>query len=386
MGVPLLAVLLILLCLSIHAEDAYPLWKCGPFPLKADIPALDGVEFSVIKPWEFETDGYRFLHGVALAWHNGRLYASFGHNRVGENTATEEARGRVSDDGGKTWGEVFTIDPGEGDLAVSHGVFLSIGGALWAFHGAYHNTMERVHTRAYLLDEASGTWQKRGTVTQGGFWPMQEPQKMPDGNWIMSGISVGGTNPAAVAISRGDDLTRWDLVIIQAAPGTGNMWGESSVIVDGSRVVNIARYGAQALPLVAVSGDCGRTWTQSRPANMPMTTSKPYAGTLTTGQHYLVCTTAADTGGRRAPLTVAVSRPGEQPFARVFTIRDAVHPSGPGESHPGAALSYPYAVEHEGKLYVGYSNSGGRGGKDRANWNNNSAELAVIPLSALRVP
>lgn len=47
------------------------------------------------------------------------------------------------------------------------------------------------------------------------------------------------------------------------------------------------------------------------------------------------------------------------------------------------ALSYPYAIEHAGKLYVGYSNNGGgagRVGEGRELWNNNSAELAVIPI------
>ena len=52
-------------------------------------------------------------------------------------------------------------------------------------------------------------------------------------------------------------------------------------------------------------------------------------------------------------------------------------PEGPGESHPKASLAYPYAVEHDGKLYVAYSNGGGRGG------NRNSAELAVIPVASL---
>jgi uncharacterized protein (UPF0548 family) len=70
----------------------------------------------------------------------------------------------------------------------------------------------------------------------------------------------------------------------------------------------------------------------------------------------------------------------------VFVIRHALVPEGPGESHQGAALSYPYAVEHEGKLYVGYSNSGDKStrvGTGRELWNNNSAELAVIPVSEL---
>ncbi len=48
-----------------------------------------------------------------------------------------------------------------------------------------------------------------------------------------------------------------------------------------------------------------------------------------------------------------------------------------------------YAIEHEGHLYVAYSNGGGGVGrpskKGRESWNNNSAELAVIPLRALKV-
>ena len=118
-----------------------------------------------------------------------------------------------------------------------------------------------------------------------------------------------------------------------------------------------------------------------------MATSKPYAGTLSTGEHYLVGTTTADSGGQRAPLTIAVTRPGETMFSRVFVIRHAEHPVGPGESHPKVSLAYPYAVEHEGHLYVGYSNSGGkigRAGSGRQQMNNNSAELAVIPLGALQ--
>jgi hypothetical protein len=41
-------------------------------------------------------------------------------------------------------------------------------------------------------------------------------------------------------------------------------------------------------------------------------------------------------------------------------------------------LSYPCATEHDGKLYVGFSNNGGRKG------NLNSAEMAVIPMDRLK--
>jgi hypothetical protein len=209
---------------------------------------------------------------------------------------------------------------------------------------------------------------------------MQGPQKMDDGNWIMAGIAVadgyGGPNdPAAVAISQGDDLTRWTVVTVPKPPEL-EMWGESAVIVDGAEVLVIARY-RNPVALAATSRDYGRTWTTIRPSNLPMAASKPYAGVLSTGQRYLVGTTTADSGNRRSPLTIAVGRPGAKVFSTVYRIRDAVH-DGPGESDPGCRLSYPYAAEYDGKLYVVYSNDGARGG------NRNSGELAVIPVKALR--
>jgi hypothetical protein len=361
-------------------------------PKATELPRLSNVRFSVIKPYEFKKDGYRFLHGVGLGFHKGKLYASFGHNKGGENTDTEEARFCVSADDGRTWSTVQTMDDGGPEFAVSHGVFLSHQGTLWSFMGSYRGTMVGIHTRAYRLNETTSEFEKLGVVVEGGFWPMQEPIRMDDGNWIMAGISAGGDapaggkNPAAVAISHGDDFLKWDLVPIPQVSGLGRVWGESTVVVEGKRITNLSRYGAEASALTATSEDYGRTWTQMRPSNLPMATSKPYAGVLSTGQRYLVCSTSADGGGRRAPLTLAVGRPGETQFSKVFVIRHAVFPEGPGESHERVSLSYPYAVEHNGHLYVGYSNNGanvGRIGEGRELWNNNSAELAVIPIAEL---
>lgn len=361
----------------------FPVWDASQKLAEAKgLPVLDGVEFHIIKKWNKEVDGYTFLHGVGLCWHKGKLYASIGHNKGDENTVTEEAQYRVSEDGGKTWSELRAIDAGEeNDLAVSHGVFLSQGGKLSAFHGAYYNKMERIHTRAYSLDEASGQWVKHGVVIENGFWALNEPVKMRDGNWIMPGISAGpysntGVFPAAVAISHGDDFTKWDFVGIPVYEGI-RLWGESSIIVDGPNVLNIARYGGKALALISKSTDYGRTWTTMGESNLPMTTSKPAAGMLSNGRRYLVCTNAANNGGRRAPLTIAISEPGKELLSKVFVIRHAEH-NGPGESNPKASLSYPCATEHDGKLYIGFSNNGGRKG------NLNSAEMAVIPIERLR--
>ncbi len=393
--IPVLFTLGVISSISGQAESVIErpeLWETTQtLPKAADLPVIKEVRFSVIKPYEFKNDGYRFLHGVSLCFHKGKLYAGFGHNKGGENTDTEEARYCVSGDEGRTWGEVKMIDSGDGPVGVSHGAFLSHDGTLWAFMGAYTGTMKGIHTRAYVLDEASDTWISKGTILEEGFWPMQEPVRMEDGNWIMAGISAGvytekGTHPAAVAISQGEDFTKWNVVVIPPL-GSLQMWGESTVIVEGKTVTNISRYGKEARALVATSGDFGRTWTKMTPSNMPMATSKPIAGLLSSGQRFLICSSSADGGENRWPLTIAFSKPGEERFSKVMVIRHAEFPEGPGESHPIAALSYPYAIEHDGHLYVAYSNSGDkstRSGEGRELWNNNSAELAVIPLEALK--
>jgi len=353
------------------------LWDSSrPLPKSEDVPQLKDVTFHEIKKRDVEADGYNWLHGVALAWHKGRLYSSFGLNAGHENTGSEVAGWTVSDDAGKTWSDVRVIDDGSeaGNHAVSHGVFYSHEGKLWAFMGSFFGRRSNVHMRAYVLDESSGQWQARGRVAGGGFWPMQEPIRMADGNHILAGLICGEGNPAAVAISHGDDLTRWDIVKIPRPDGM-KMWGESTVIVDGARVLNISRY-RRPMALVSVSEDYGRTWTTMRESNLKMTASKPYAGKLSTGHNFLVCTTTADAGNRRSPLTIAIAPPGQWVFEKVYTIRTAEH-DGVGESHPKARLSYPYAVERDGKLYIGYSNEGGRVG------NRNSAELAIIPIEQL---
>ena len=358
---------------------SYTLWDDSQKLAGADaLPLVNGAEFYVIKKQRPDTDGAKWTLGVGLVWHKEKLFTSYGFNLGDENTPTEEAHVRISDDGGKSWGEPVVMDHGEGNLGVSHGVFLSHNDKLWAFMGAFYDSFQRTHTRAYTLNETTGAWEGHGVVIGDGFWPMQEPQRMADGNWIMAGarISKGYDftgDPPAVAISHGDDFTKWDLIVIPVARGLGKVWGESTVIVDGKRILNISRYGQRPLALVSVSEDYGRTWTSSVPSNLPMATSKPYAGTLSTGQRYLVCTTTADTGGKRSPLTIAVSEPGENVFSKVFVVRTSVFQDTSGVSDPKADFSYPYAIEHDGKLYIGYTH------KSHA-----ANELAVIPIDQLK--
>ncbi len=362
---------------AVAAGQEQPLWSGPqPPPTATQIPQLPNVEFHVIQPRVPEQDGYNWLHGVALAWHKDKLFASFGRNRGDENTATEIAQIRISTDGGVNWGPITQLaDASEPKRAVSHGVFLVRDGQLWALHASFTGRLEQVCLKGWQLDEASGQWQFRGVVARDGFWPVEVPQRLDNGNWIVGGLIVAPGTPAGVALSHGADVTRWDVVAIPK-PAELNMWGEATLLRDGADLLCIARYSTPRA-LTAVSHDAGRSWTTVRESNLPMAASKPFAGRLSTGQPYLIACLAADGGNRRSPLTIAVGEPGKASFCRMFRIRDALC-VGPGESHENAALSYPYAVEHDGKLYIGYSNDGGRGA------NLNSAELAIVPVTSFQ--
>ena len=367
----------------------FTLWDpTTPVPASSEIPQLEDVRFSMIKRRQPKLDGFDWLHGVALSWHKGTLFSSFGHNKGIENTPTEINQGRRSSDHGRSWSPVELIAPTDGPDCRSHGVFLSHGGTLWLFLGRFGNDLEgrkyaRLKTEAFVLHEPTDTWVSRGKVAD-TFWPCDEPLPTKDGNWIMGGMRIHPLNPGpgmsakpAVAVSHGGDLTRWDTIEIPAPEDLQKIWGETTVLVDGNHVLAVARGASGQLcnALVSTSQDGGRTWTTLRRSNLPMTNSKAYGGTLSNGQRFLIGTMYQGVTGQRAPLTIAVTRPGEKTFCRIWRIRGAIRPeAGEKQDH---RVAYPYAIEHDGQLYVGYST--GLGG------NRNNGELAVFSISSLSV-
>ena len=346
-------------------------------PLTSDVRPLSGVTRSTIKPFSPTSDGVNWLHGVALCWHGDRLYASFGVNSGTENTCGECLHVRCSADGGQSWSESSVIASGSSVHGVSHGSLASANGTLWAFAGAFSNSCSFVHTRAYRR-ESTGEWTDCGAVIGGGFWPMQNPIRMPNGNWIMGGLrvaagwnAVGGNRPA-VAISQGDDFTKWNLVVLAEGALPANEWGESTVDLKNGVLTLTCRPSWSESPMVAhiaTSGDGGLTWSPLSATDTRIVTAKPFTGTLSDGRRYLVSTVTSDGGARRSPLMIAWSRPNATDYSFAAAVRTC------GST---VSLSYPSAVERNGMLYIGYSDNGGRSGT-----NVNSAELAVVPLASL---
>jgi len=347
--------------------ETYRIWDGELPPAEVDLPFVPGTRYVTIKKREPEKDGFSWLHGVAVAPYGGTLFATWGENQGPENTVTEINRGSRSRDGGLTWSAPETIGPGSAEEGNSHGVFLAHGGKLWclmARFGKGTGQFPGLGMDAYTLDEATNAWQHQGVVGK-GIWPLKTPERLANGNWFVPGCDENWR--AAVAISQGDDLTRWETIRLPV----GNLiHTEATAWVDGAEIVAILRNQSpqQEGPVraaVCVSQDYGRSWTPSLESNFPMVTSKPFAGVLSTGQRFLIANVCRANSNSRNCLAIAVSRPGEKTLSRMWRV-DA-----------GMGLSYPDASEHEGKLYVAYSWTEAGGG------NQNSAKLAILPLPSL---
>lgn len=356
--------------------EMYKIWKDGlDMPDTASLEAVRA-EHICIKPFTPEKDGYVFLHGVALAKFKNRMYCAWAHNKVRENSDDEELNYAVSEDGGYTWSDFVkgNCSP-EAGTAVSHGAFLIHEERLYLFAPLFSKMLYppdgRFRMAAYVLNEESGRFEYVGIVLDEPFWPMCEPVRMKNGSYIMSGMYVADSfrssdNRAAAAISHGADIFHWDMVKIEKAKDV-QVWGECSLIPDGDVFRMYCRESSgKRCALYSESHDCGRSWSVMGSSNLPMIDSKPYAGKLSNGCGYLICSCAKDIAARN-PLTIALAKKGEDKFSKIYKIADL----------NGYALSYPYAIEIDQKLYVAYSSG--------LMQNRNSAMLAIIDLADLRV-
>ncbi|MDF1814371.1 MAG: exo-alpha-sialidase [Verrucomicrobiales bacterium] len=216
---------------------------------------------------------------------------------------------------------------------------------------------------AFVLDEKADRWVSRGIVMK-NCWPYDPPVKMANGNYITGGQDRDGL--PVVAISHGEDFSQWDSVLIPWHPGLRPSFAETTVWAEGDHVIALIRGGGN-VAWVSESFDGGRNWSVAGPSNYPVPRAKAFLGKLSTGQLYIVSNFR-----NRDTLVIATGKPGELSVSKMFRIR---HGKSEAPRFPGHAKSkqwsYPYASEHDGKLYVVYSI-----GKE-------DCGLTVIPVAGL---
>ena len=333
-----------------------------------------------------ETGETHFLHGVAIEQWQGRLAACFAFNMALENSVTEQLMITWSEDGGRSWSKPESITA-PAPYANSHSVFLPLENELWCFGPHFMGLGERpqtkkghfsihfkeLQTEAWKLTDTG--WQSIGIVAD-GFWPLSAPVKLSNGNWLLAGCSTMWMG--AVAISHGDDLTHWDVIL----PDTdGEVFTEAGAWADESKVFLVLRNGTAKVgdkyhAAIAQSEDFGKTFSPCELSNLPMCTTKPFCGYLADGRPYLVFNESVEGKPHdRSRMLLGVGEKGSFRIDKVYLI-DEGQPCPKGRR---LMLSYPYARQFGDKLYIAYSSESAPG----MDANNNDAMLAIVDIDSL---
>ena len=361
---------------ALFAEDGNStvLWT-GPEPF----PVVDDIELirqDLVRYQQIHTAAkpITFAIGAALIHFNGIWHASWAANPdgVAENLGAEFVTERISSDNALTWSEVQTLAPQlEGEPFHSHGTFLVHDKKLYFFAKLGPFTGP---TKVFELGAEGKSWKDLGLATIDGatFWPMDEPQRMGNGQWIMGGLGGESGKFPAVAMASDDNILKWEVKELPIGEFKG--FGETTVITKGDEVLAISRNGAKKTPMVCRSTDAGVTWQGPLAANMAMVPAKPYAGRLRDGRPFLICNVPAEKGApKRSRLCLLLGAPKAMTFDRVWLLRPGDPPAArfSGPQH-NAQWAYPYAHEHNGALYVAHHNA------------KEDIELIVVPLDALK--
>lgn len=321
----------------------------------------------------WQPDGeFSFMHDAAIAAFEGRLFTAWYNSAKGEMVGATRIAGRISSDGGRTWGpvQVFAADPSGRELYVPP-AFLNDGKDLWLFYSRMSgpDLIEGVVARRW--DALRGSFVEAARFAL-PFLPNTSGQRLDDGRWMFGGrvASAFGRKPLSPAVmisDTADPAGKWHVRAIAgetyAAGGKTSPFAcpETALVAEGGvwtafvRTHGATPDGCQSLRYRSADG--GETWTGPFPAGVRLEQVKATAGTLADGRHYLLGNEQTWPRRPRDRLSLWLSAKGTLDFKPAAVLRDGFDPrlGCRGFWH------YPAAVEAFGRLHVVFT-----GGKRQA--------------------
>lgn len=363
------------------------LWNGAKAPNYMDPPQIEGVEYYPILETEKELGSKFFIHGIAVEAYKGALFTTWAYNPIRENSKGEMCVGKISRDGGKTWGESFEIKAHTEGRSASHGSLFVHEGRLWAFIAAgefwpAEKFAEwnddwinwQVDMELHVYNDETGEFDFVSVCAE-NFWPLSHPEVCANGNIVMGGLGRGRSR---IAVCKGGDMTKWEVYAPALSPENAS-FSETTQFTQGDTVTIVTRNDNILRPDpiteiaegrlylgTAISHDGGNTFSACEESDILASSTKPFAGVLKDGRPYLLFNQTIEYNRARWRLLLAVGDKGSTQFNKLYKVDFKV-----------GALSYPFAVESDGKLYAVYSSSIG----PTVDFNKNNLKIAIIDVN-----
>ncbi len=313
----------------------------------------------------FEPDEqFNFLHEAAIIEHHGVLYASWYNCPRTELSGYTPICGKRSYDGGHTWTPLEILcEDASAKILYCPPVYGICDDRLYMMVNEMVGPDLMHALDLYVLNEQTDRFEL--------LWTRPIPFKLntnvvtlPNGKLMLPGRIGeldGFPNTPAVLISDSGKIdAEWRLV--KMAPngdlldGKQLVYPEQTVMVVDDTLYMFCRNDQRKVPLMYVSTDCGETWSEAMTHDMPIISSKIYAGDLTDGRHYLIANIDQTVRTRLAIYFTDVG-------GKEFTKRVILFDKNTTDKEGAVNCHYPVACESNGKLYViatlGYEDSRG---------------------------
>lgn len=323
-----------------------------------------------------QTDHY--ANGVVMTAFKGKLHCMWQSSPKDEDSDDTWVAYSISADEGKSWSAPKPLALPSSDYYCTSGGWLVRGDTLIAFIDTWQKGLEPRGGRTNYM-----------TSTDGLAWSCMQPVLMADGNcmegvleqdpytlpdWRIVGAAhfMPGLHVCPVYTDDARGVCGWRKASFEAEDrGKQSRELEPSLYMrpDGTLVMLFRDQAGSFRKLASESTDRGESWSKPIVTDSLDARTKQCAGNLPDGTSFMVSCPSGNK--QRWPLVLQLSRDGKV-FDKTILLRSGSSDDLPQRRYDGRyktlGYSYPKAMVHDGKLYVGYST------------NKEDVECSIIPL------
>lgn len=325
--------------------------------------SVEGMNTVTIFTAKDSTDHY--ANGVVLTAFKGKMYCMWQSSSKDEDSNDTWVAYSISEDEGKTWGSPRPLAQANHTEYFTSGGWIVENDTLIAFIDGWGIGVEPREGCTYYMTSSDGeTWSQPQSVMMADGSVMkgvleQDPLRPINDRMIGAVHFQPGLHVCPVFTDDPSGRSGWrkgHFTCEDRGKQSRELEPSQYVRTDGSIVMLFRDQSSTFRKLVSYSHDRGLTWSKPVVTNIPDARTKQCAGNLPDGSAYMVGCPV--NGKQRYPLVLMLSKDGLC-FNKAALLRSGGTSDLPPRRYEGRyktlGYSYPKAIVHDNRLWVGYS-------------------------------